>query len=431
MATTDRQSGDSSAPDLRLTRRDLWPVVGAAATLAALGPAALTHAEGVGPAPGKKPAATARFVYVGTYTAPNTAPGGTAPSQALGVYVFKLDPRTGALSPVQVVPNIPNPSWVTLDPGLRYLYAVSELSSWNGTSNSGGLTAYAVNQANGNLTLLNNQPTMGAIPAFVSVDPTGRYALVANYNGANYSVLPIQGDGSLGPPSDVHAVTGTGPNADRQEAPHPHQIQFGPAGHFVFGNDLGTDRVWTWTLQSGKLVPNAPPPAPPAPPYAQVAGGSGPRHTAFHPSGKFAYVISEMASSITAFALDEARGTMLWLQTVSSLPPRFTGTSAGGEIVMHPSGQFVYGSNRGHNSIVGFTIDQSTGKLDPIGWASTQGSIPRSFNIDPSGALLLAANQNSNNIVPFAIHPKTGMLKPTHHITQTPTPVCIQFGPQT
>ena len=419
------------SPEYRLTRRELWPLVGAAATVAALGSVSLASAqEDAAPSSDKKPEAQERFVYVGTYTAPNTAPGGTQPSKALGIYVFTLDPKTGGLTLVQIVENIPNPSWVTLDPQKRFLYASSEVSTWKGVNNSGGLTAYSVDQTTGKLTILNDQPTMGAIPAFVTVDPTGKYALVANYIGANFTVLPIQSNGSLSPATDVFAVSGTGPNPTRQEAPHPHQIQFDPTGKFVFGNDLGTDRVWTWTFDSvaGKLVPNGPQFTPPPPPYAQVAGGSGPRHSAFHPSGKFAYVISEMASSITAFTYDSTHGTLIWLQTVSTLPPKFTGTSACAEIVIHPSGKFVYGSNRGHDSIVGFAIDQSTGKLDVIEWTSTQGSIPRSFNIEPSGALLLAGNQNSDTIVPFRINPQNGKLMPTGQVTNTPTPVSIQFG---
>jgi 6-phosphogluconolactonase len=431
VTTSNQQPDESLSPEYRLSRRELLPLVGVAAMVAALGPASLASAQGAERPSGKKPGAQARFVYVGTYTAPNTAPGGTHPSTALGIYVFALDPQTGGLTLLQIVENIPNPSWVTLDPQNRVLYASSEVSTWKGVNNSGGLTAYSVDPTTGKLTVLNDQPTLGAIPAHVTVDPSGKYALVANYIGANFTVLPIQSNGSLSPATDVFAVTGTGPNPQRQEAPHPHQIQFDPAAKFVFGNDLGTDKVWTWILDyaAGKLVPNGPQFVPPPPPYAQVAGGSGPRHTAFHPSGKFAYVIDEMVSSITAFTYDVTHGTMIWRQTVSTLPPKFTGISSCAEIVMHPSGKFVYGSNRGHNSIVGFAIDQNTGMLTVIEWTSTQGGIPRSFNIDPSGALLLAGNQDSGTIVPFSINPKSGKLKATGQVTNTPTPVCIQFGP--
>ncbi len=368
-------------------------------------------------------AAQARFVYVGTYTAPNTAPGGLAPSTAVGIYVFKLDPSNGALTPVQVVPNIPNPSFVVLDPQMRFLYATNEVSTWKGQQNSGGVTAFAVDPTTGMLTLLNDQPSMGAIPAQPTVDPTGRFVVVSNYVGANFTILPIQSDGRLGPASDVFKVTGMGPNQSRQEAPHPHDVKFDPAGGFFFGPDLGTDKVWAWRLDStaGKFISAALP-------YVQVASGSGPRHMAFHPSGKWAYVIDEMVSSITAFSYDGTRGAMTWIQTVSTLPSDFTGSSTTAEIIVHPSGKFVYGSNRGHDSIVGFAIDPTSGKLSLIGWTSTQGKVPRGFNIDPSGSLLLAGNQNSDSIVAFRIDPTTGTLVPTGAVTQTPTPVSIAFG---
>jgi len=364
-----------------------------------------------------------RFVYVGTYTTPNTAPGGLKQSDALGIYVFKMGRATGGLTLVQVVPDVPNPSFLAIDAQMRHLYATNEVSTWKGQSNSGGVSAFRIDSTNGTLTAHNDQPSMGAIPAQPTLDPTGRYVLVSNYIGANFAVLPILPDGKVGPASHVFPVAGMGPNPDRQAAPHPHDVKFDPAGHFVFGPDLGTDKVWAWRLDlaSGKLVPNTLP-------YAQVASGSGPRHMAFHPSGRFVYVIDELVSSITAFSYDGTHGSLTWIQTVSTLPPDFTGTSACAEIVVHPTGSFVYGSNRGHDSIVGFAIDQQTGKLALIGWTPTGGSFPRNFNIDPSGALLLAANQNSDNIVPFRINRRTGRLRATGQVTHTPTPVCVVFG---
>jgi 6-phosphogluconolactonase len=255
----------------------------------------------------------ARFAYVGTYT----APGGEKPSTALGIYFFALDPDSGGLSLIQIVQDslpsapLPNPSWLTLDPAQRGLYATSEVSTWKGQSNTGGITAFAVDPTTGTLSRLNDQPTMGAIPAVVTVDPTGRYAIVGNYVGVppagTFAVLPIQANGSLGAATDVVSVTGTGPNRSRQEQPHPHDVKFDPAGRFVFGPDLGTDRVWVWHLDvgTGKLAPVTPP----DPPYGQVASGSGPQRMAFHPSGKWAYVIDEMVSSVTAFRYDSALGT--------------------------------------------------------------------------------------------------------------------------
>jgi 6-phosphogluconolactonase len=335
-----------------------------------------------------------------------------------------MDGRNGDLDLIQIQENIENPSWVTLDANASHLYATSEVSTWKGQANSGGLTAFSINAGTGKISPINDQPTQGAIPAHVIVDPSGKFALVANYIGANFSVFPISAtNGGVAPASDVFAVSGHGPDTSRQEAPHPHQMLFDPAGQFVFGPDLGTDHVWSWTLSSaGKLVPNTNLAA------EQVASGSGPRHMSFHPSGKFVYVIDEMVSSITAFTYDAAHGTFIWRQTVSTLPENFSGTSTTAEIMVHKSGKFVYGSNRGHNSIVRFLIDQSTGKLSSPAWFSTQGSIPRGFNIDPSGRLLLVGNQNSDTIVPFRINQSNGRLRPTGAVTHTPVPVSIAFG---
>jgi 6-phosphogluconolactonase len=421
MTSLDR----SPADELRLTRRGVFPLVGAA-TLAVLAAPAIAHADDdntddEGGDGGQ--AAPSRFVYVGTYTAPNTAPGGTQPSTAKGIYVFKMNGGTGALGLVQVQ-EIENPSWVAVDANASHLYAVSEVSTWKGANNTGGITAYSIDAGTGKITPINDQPTKGAIPAHIIFDPSGKFALVANYVGANWSVFPIGADGSLSPAGTPFAVTGHGPNTARQEAPHPHQTLFDPAGKFVFGPDLGTDNVWSWTFDAtaGALVPNT------NLDHAQVASGSGPRHMSFHPSGKFVYVIDEMVSSITAFTYDAARGTAIWLQTVSTLPPDFTGTSSTAEIIVHQSGKFVYGSNRGHNSIVGFRINQSTGMLSLIGWTSTQGAIPRGFNIDPSGRLMLVGNQNSDTVVPFRIDQGSGKLRPTGAVTSTPVPVTFGFG---
>jgi 6-phosphogluconolactonase len=296
------------------------------------------------------------------------------------------------------------------------------VSTWKSVTNTGGVTAFAIDPATGKITAINDQPTQGAIPAHVIVDPSGRFALIANYIGANFSVLPILASGGVGAFTDVFPVHGHGPNTARQEAPHPHQTLFDPAGKYVVGPDLGTDNVWSWTLSGGKLVTNT------NLDHAQVASGSGPRHLSFHPLGKFVYVIDEMVSSITAFSYNAELGTFTWLQTVSTLPPDFTGTSSTAEIIVHQSGKFLYGSNRGHNSIVGFRIDQQTGKLSLNGWTSTQGAIPRGFNIDPSGRLMLVGNQNSDTVVPYRINQSSGKLQPTGAVTRTPVPVSFAFG---
>jgi 6-phosphogluconolactonase len=336
-----------------------------------------------------------------------------------------MDGRTGGLDLVQIQENIENPSWVTVDATQSHLYATSEVSTWKGLPNSGGLTAFSIDATTGKIAVIDDQPTMGAIPAHVEIDPSGKFALVANYIGANFAVLPVMANGGVAPASDVFQIplSDHGPDTARQEAPHPHETAFDPAGMFVFGPDLGTDHVWSWTLSAGgKLVPNANLAA------ELVASGSGPRHMSFHPSGKFVYVIDEMVSSITAFSYDAAHGTFIWRQTVSTLPANFSGVSTTAEIMVHQSGKWVYGSNRGHDSIVRFVIDQTTGRLREPAWVSTQGSIPRGFNIDPSGRLMLVGNQNSDTVVPFRINQNSGRLEPTGAVTHTPVPVSFAFG---
>ena len=429
MTSSPEASTDLVQNAPKFNRRDVFPLVGAAALAALAIPSVASAEEDLVDHDGHDDdgrAAPSRFVYVGTYTAPNTAPGGTVPSTARGIYVFRMNGRNGSLDLVQVF-AIENPSWVAVDASASHLYATSEVATWHGAANTGGITAFGIDPATGMITFIDDQPTGGAIPAHVIVDPSGKFALVANYIGANFSVLPILANGGLGAATDVFPVTGHGPNPARQEAPHPHETLFDPAGKYVVGPDLGTDRVWSWTLNTttGKLVPNV------NLDHAQVASASGPRHLSFHPSGKFVYVIDEMVSSITAFTYDAVHGTFTWLQTVSTLPANFTGVSSTAEIIVHQGGNFVYGSNRGHDSIVGFRIDQATGKLSLIGWTSTQGSIPRGFNIDPSGRLMLVGNQNSDTVVPFRINQNSGRLRPTGAITNTPVPVSFAFGPET
>lgn len=363
-----------------------------------------------------------RYVYVGTYTAPNTAPGGTKPSTSVGIYVYKMTGSDGNLSLVQSV-SAENPSWVVVDPTRRYLYSTNELGTINGQP-GGRVSAYRIDPSTGMLTFLNTRLTAGTAPAYCSVHPSGRYLLGTNYSTGNFPIFPINADGSLGAMTGNYQDVGSGPNRGRQEGPHAHEIITDPKGQYVFGADLGTDRVDIWTLDmaAGKLVPNQPLN------YVQIAGGSGPRHLAFHPNSKWLYVISEMASSITAFDYDPKTGLATWIQTVSALPSNFTGSSAGSEITVHPSGKFLYGANRGMDTVVGFTIDQNNGMLSPIGWTSTQGNIPRNFAIDPSGSLLYAANQNSDSIVAFAINPTTGQLTPTGRVISSPVPVCVAFG---
>jgi len=359
-----------------------------------------------------------RYVYIGTYTPPS--------GKAEGIYVYKMD-GSGALAPVQTVSGVVNPSFLAIDPQQRYLYCVNELSNYQGKK-SGGVSAFSIDPTTGQLTFLNEQPSNGTSPAHLSVDPTGKYVLVANYSSGNFEVLPIQSDGKLGDPTDLvqdqpYWSAGKGPNPGRQEGPHAHMIMTDLAGKNVVGVDLGLDRVFAFHLDTatGKLAPNDLP-------YAQVASGSGSRHIAFHPNGNFAYVICEMGSILNAFAYDATRAAFDFIQTESTLPASFNGSSTCAEVWAHPSGKFVYGSNRGHDSIVIFSIDQLSGKMTYVAHVSSGGKTPRSFNLDPSGTFLFAANQGTDNIVAFAVDQSTGKLTPTGQVTSNPTPVCVLFG---
>jgi 6-phosphogluconolactonase len=400
-----------------LSRRQLFPLLGGAVALATVTPNS-TAADPADP-PGKPPAAKARFVYIGTYTFPGTAPGGTHQSQAKGIYLFRMNPSDGGLTPLQLQPFImaPNPSFLAFDPGLRHLYSVNEMTD-------GGVSAYLVNQANGTLTFLNSVPTNGKDTTHLSVQPSGQYLFAASYTSGNFQVFRILGDGSIGAMTDnfQSVGNGTGPNPARQEGPHAHQILTDLDGNHVFGVDLGADKVNVWNLDStGKLIQNTVP-------FVPIASGSGPRHMAFHPDRLHAYVLSELASSVTVFDYDPVRAALIWKQTISTLPPDFTGTNTTAEIRIHPSGRFLYNTNRGHNSVTMFEIDPETGELDVIGWESTRGQWPRGMNIDPSGTFLYAANQNTDNIAVFGIQPANGKLK-FSTLVNTPTPVDVEFGP--
>ena len=399
-----------------LSRRQLFPLLGGAVALATVAPNS-TAADPSGPF-GKPPAAKARFVYVGTYTFPGTAPGGTHQSQAKGIYVFRMNPSNGGLTLLQIA-EIPNPSYLALDPPLGHLYSVNEMTA-------GAVSAYVINQANGMLTPLNTLvPTNGQDTTHLSVQPSGQYLFAASYTSGNFQVFRILPDGSIGAMTDnfQSVGNGTGPNPARQEGPHAHQIITDLDGNHVFGVDLGADKVNLWNLDqgAGTLNPNTVP-------FAGIASGSGPRHMAFHPDRQHAYVLSELASSVTVFDYDPVRTAFIWQQTISTLPPDFTGTNTTAEIRIHPSGRFLYNTNRGHNSVTMFEIEPDTGELEVIGWESTRGEWPRGMNIDPSGTFLYAANQNTDNIAVFRIQLANGRLK-FSTLVNTPTPVDVEFGP--
>ena len=349
-------------------------------------------------------------VYFGTYTNETTK----------GIYLSTLDTATGKLSPAELAGEVKNPSFVAIHPSRKFLYAVSEISDFDG-KRVGGVSAFQIDGATGRLKLLNQQSSVGAGPCHLVVDAAGKNVLAANYGGGSVCVLPIGEDGKLSPASSSIQHQGSSVNKQRQEAPHAHSINLDPANRFAFAADLGLDKVLIYKFDGGKgmLTANDPP-------AGIVAPGSGPRHFAFHPSGKYAFVNNEMTSSVTAFAYDPARGSLTEIHTLSTLPEPTPGNSTA-ETVVHPSGKFVYVSNRGHDSLAMFQCDEATGKLTPIGHQSTGGKTPRNFNIDPTGRYVLAANQSTNNVVVLKIDLNSGKLTPTGNSIDVGSPVCVRF----
>jgi 6-phosphogluconolactonase len=351
------------------------------------------------------------LVYVGTYTS----------GKSEGIYLFRLNLASGELTQVGTTRGVVNPSYLTLDRARRHLYAVNEVEEFEGRK-SGAVSAFAVEQTTGALRFLNQQPSLGGSPCYVSLDAAEKFLLVANYVGGNVAVLPLRGDGSLGEASDVKQFQGSGVNRERQEGPHAHCILPDRMGRHVYSCDLGTDRimVYRFDAKAGKLIPNEQP-------WAQVKPGAGPRHLTFHPGGRYAYVTNEMDSTVTAFAHDPARGTLKEIQTTPALPADFKGANTCADIHLSPDGKFLYCSNRGHDSIAAFRVETRAGTLALISHAPTGGKTPRNFALDPTGALLLAANQNSDTIVAFCRDALTGQLTPAGQVAEVPSPVCLKL----
>jgi len=347
-------------------------------------------------------------VYFGTYT------GG----QSKGIYRSVLDLETGGLSQPVLAAEAKNPSFVEIHPNGKFLYAVSE------SGGAGTVSAFAIDAETGSLKLLNQQPSGGSAPCHVNVDHTGRNALVANYGSGSASVIPIEPDGKLAKPTGFVQHGGSSVNLKRQAGPHAHSVNLSPDNRFAFVADLGIDKIMIYRLdaEKGTIVPNDPP-------FAKLKPGSGPRHVAFHPSGKFAYVINELACTVTAFAYEPAAGALSEIQTIATLPRDFTGESTCAEVRVHPNGKFLYGSNRGHDSIAVYRIDPAKGTLTLVEFETTDIKTPRNFNIDPTGMFCLVANQGSDSVVVFRIDQATGALEPAGHRISVGRPVCIRFLP--
>jgi 6-phosphogluconolactonase len=351
--------------------------------------------------------------YVGTYTEEG--------SKSKGIYAYRYDGVTGEITPLGLAAETTNPSFVAPHPNGKFLYAVNEVGNYKGP-NSGGVSAFSIDHTTGKLTFLNEVASRGADPCYITVDSSGKFVLVANYTGGSIAVFPVLADGKLGEASNFVQHSGHGPNAERQEGPHAHSIDLSPDNRFAMVDDLGLDELLVYKFDSGKgsLTPNDPP-------FTKVDAGAGPRHFALGPSGKFAYVVAEMGHTVTVFSNDAAGGRLQVLQTISTLPADFKGRNDDAEIVVHPSGKFLYASNRGDDSIVIYSIDGSKGTLTQVGRVPTGGKEPRNFEIDPTGKFLFAENQKSDNIVVFRIDQKTGGLTATGKVLEVGSPVCLRF----
>jgi 6-phosphogluconolactonase len=371
------------------------------------------------------------LLFVGTYT----------DKESKGIYAYRFDATTSELTPLGVAAETTNPSFLATDPTRRFLYAVNEVPKYKG-ADSGAVSAFAINRETGKLSLLNEGASRGADPCYIAFDKTGKFAFVANYTGGSVAVFPVRNgarndardDGHIGESSAFVQHAGSSLNKERQEGPHAHWIETTPDNRFAIAVDLGLDELLVYRFhadakyegkndaktQPGSLTPNDPP-------YAKLAAGAGPRHLAFHPNGKFAYVVNELQSSITAFSYNASRGEFHNMKTITTLPKGFSGNNDTAEIQVHPSGKFLFASNRGHNSIALFSIDTRTGTLTLVDHFPTQGKTPRNFEIDPTGKLLFVANQDTNNIVVFRIDSNSGRLTPTGQTLHVPSPVCLKF----
>lgn len=366
------------------------------------------------------------LAYVGTDTVPVDGA-----ANGKGIYLFEADLRSGGLSLLKLAAATASPSWLAFHPTGKYLYSVNEVSDYQG--NSGSVSAFAVNRSNGDLRPLNVVSSQGAGPTHLSIDATGRYAFVANYFGGSIAVLPIQPNESLGAAVDIHRddgslgsihATDAPPGSfaiSGHDAPHAHMIHADPNNRFVLQTDLGQDRIYVYGFNqhTGKLTPSATP-------FVTLPSGDGPRHFAFHPNGRWMYSIQEEASTIVFFHYDPSVGSLASRQTISTLPPGFTGTNFCSEIVISRGGHFLYAANRLHNSIAVFSIG-SSGRLTRLGEAMTEGDYPNHIAIAPGGDHLYVCNQRSDQVTSFHVDKSTGRLAFTGHYQHLGTPMCMVF----
>lgn len=348
------------------------------------------------------------FVYIGTYTR----------SSSKGIHVGRFDTATGRLGDLRLAAEVSNPSWLGFSPDRRFLYSVSEGagSEYNGKP-SGSVSAWRVDDSDGSLSLINTVPSAGRGACHLSVTPDGGTVLVANYSSGTVASLPVRPDGGLEPPASVDQHEGSSVHPDRQKGPHAHSITPSADGRFAYAANLGTDRIHAYRVGAGLELQGTTPLAP----------GSGPRHLAFAADSRHVYVINELSSTITTFSRNPEDGSLKPLQTIPTLPMDFAGKNTTAEIAVHPDGRFVYGSNRGHDSIAIFRAAAGDGTLTPAGHVSTQGRTPRHFALSPDGRWLIAANQDGDSLVIFSVDAETGALSPTGQSVTVGMPVCVKF----
>ena len=350
------------------------------------------------------------WVYLGAY----------AKGEDQGITLCKLDRMKGKLEKVNVFGGHRNPAFLEIHPSKKFLYAANEMREFKGEP-TGAVTAFSIDAMTGELTPLNQVSSKGAGSCHITIDAEGKTLLVANYGGGSVASFRIGEDGTLSEAVSFFQHEGSSVDERRQKGPHAHSINVDPTNKHAYCADLGLDKVLVYKVnKKGKLKANDPP-------FTKTQPGGGPRHLSFHPSGKFAYVNLEMTSKVTVFTHNAKTGILTEVQTVSTLPKDFTGNNSTAEIRVHPTGKFVYCSNRGHDSIAVFAIDEKSGKLTFIEHEPSGGKTPRNFCIDPSGAYLLAANQNTNNVAVFRVDAKTGALTPTGSSIESPKAVCVRF----
>jgi 6-phosphogluconolactonase len=352
------------------------------------------------------------LMYIGTYTG----------KESKGIYAYRFNPQNGETTPLGLVAESINPSFLAASPDHLYLYAANEFSNFEGRNS--GISSFAISPRTGGLSLLNKVSSGGIDPCHLAVDQFGKWLFVSNYSSGSVAVFPIAVDGRINKATALIQHSGSGKDPQRQSGPHAHSVTLSPDSRFLLVSDLGLDKVmiYRFDLVKGTLKASDPP-------FVKLNSGSGPRHLSFHPYGEFVYAINELSSTLTAFAYDSDRGSLREIETISTLPRGFSGENLAAEIEVHPGGKFVYVSNRGDDSIAVFAIKGGKSIVEPVEYVSTHGNTPRHFAIDPTGNFLFAANQNSGEVVVFRIDSETGKLTPTGQILKVANPSCILLVP--